>query len=78
MDSKTTFSRPTNSLNLLDRRLRFIQFTSCDIRELRADAEVALTPGELRSHASRLCRFGEVTEVEATALKKIVDDLTSP
>ena len=23
------------------------------------------TPGELRSHASRLCRFGDVTEVEA-------------
>ena len=25
----------------------------------------AQTPGELRSHASRLCRFGDVTEVEA-------------
>lgn len=23
------------------------------------------TPGELRSHAARLCRFGDVTEVEA-------------
>ena len=27
------------------------------------------TPGELRSHASRLCRFGDVTEVEAVLVQ---------
>jgi uncharacterized protein YceH (UPF0502 family) len=27
------------------------------------------TPGELRSHASRLCRFGDVTEVEAVLIQ---------
>ena len=27
------------------------------------------TPGELRSHAARLCRFGDVTEVEAVLLQ---------